>query len=130
MKHGWIGSHPQKFGRTKLHTKHSYISDLNSSGLYQDVDIGIERIKGRKHYSVERSAREFQWKPCFQKTEFTKLPVRESGVKKLSLTILEPKPRPERKHVTPTRKAVVHETFNVECTVTYTGTYTINNRIW
>ena len=130
MSKEWTGSHPQKFGKTKAQVIIQKNSETDIQGLYRDIDSGIERIKGRRHFSVEGCKKQFEWKPCFKKTEFEKAPQRETGVKKLTFIVQNPKERAERKHVTPTRKSVVKEMFNDDCVVEYKGSHTINNRIW
>lgn len=132
MSKEWTGACPQKFGPSKLHLQVHKNTEIITSGLYQDIDSGIEQIKGRKHYSqsVEREPKQFNWKPCFKKTVMEKFPMRATGVKKISLPILNSTSRPERRHVTPPKKSTVSSTFNDNCSVTFTKNYTMNNRIW
>jgi hypothetical protein len=130
MSQEWQGSCSEKFGRTKKHLEVNYASDKSNSGLYGEVDIGIERVKGKKHFSVTPSDKTLEWRPCFKKTPIEKNQVRNKGVKRLAPNIQETKPYKERRHVTPTRKPVIREIFNDECDIKYTGSYVINNRIW
>lgn len=126
----WTGSYPQKFGKTKKHINITYTAQSSRQGLYGDVDTGIDIMKGRKHYESGACEKQYEWKPCFKKVAQETMPIRPVGLRNLTPKFQEPKPRAERKHVTPSRATMVKDLFNDSCEVKYTGNYMINNRIW
>ena len=130
MNSEWTGSFPQKFGKTKALSKIHKNAEIAVDGLYRDIDSGIERIKGKRHFSVEQCKKQFEWKPCFRKTELEKMRKRPSGIKRLGVTTIEPNAKLERKHVTPVRKEIVQDLFNDSLPPPKPVNYTINNRIW
>lgn len=126
----WTGSYPQKFGKTKKHT--SFVTGVESTkqGLYGDVDTGIEVMKGRKHFSMSACQKYYEWKPCFRKVAQETLPTRSSGVRKFSPVYTEPKPRAEKRHVTPSQRTLIKELFNDSFIANSAGKRAVSNRIW
>ena len=59
MQSQWLGSYSQKFGNTKKHLTVQDKFEINPHGLYNDIDSGIERIKGRKHFSVTQRNKDY-----------------------------------------------------------------------
>lgn len=126
----WSGSTSSKFGKTKKFINLAPISDTTSQGLYGDIDSGIQRIKGKRHFSMPIEQRHYTWRSSIKIPEAPTVPYHPVGVRRISPIYSQSKTSTERKHVTPLRQSTVKETFNDKCEVKYSGFYTMNNRIW
>jgi hypothetical protein len=126
----WEGSTSSKFGKTKKLINFNPSTDTSSQGLYGDIDSGIERIKGKRHYSQLAEQRHYTWRSSIKIPETPHFTPRPAGVRRISPVYLEPRFQVQRKHVMPVRQATVGSNFNDFCEVKYSGSYMMNNRIW
>ena len=96
----WQGQTSQRFKNSRkiLNPHHDLQNEL--PGLLGETNLGLEVLKGRRHFETTECETVKEWKPCFKKTTAELIPTKPSGIKKLDPTFSEVKPRPERKHVT------------------------------
>lgn len=119
-----------KFGKTKKLIQFVPPQDSNPTGLYGDTDSGIQRIKGKRHFSTPTEPKHYNWKSSIKVPKVPTSTDRPAGIKKIPPVFTQSKTYTERKHVTPVRQSTVAETFNDKCEVKCSGAYVMNNRIW
>ena len=126
----WSGSTSSKFGKTKKLIHYAPVAESTTHGLYGDIDSGIQNIRGKRHFSMPIEQRHYKWRSSIKISEAPTASYHPVGVRRLSPLYSESKTSTERKHVTPIRQSTVKENFNDKCEVKYSGSYTMNNRIW
>ena len=99
MNSEWPGQTSQRFQGSRRIINPSTYPALETPGLLGETNIGLERLKGRRHYETTECQTVSQWRPCFKKSENTSIPIKPSGVKKLDPEFSEVKPRAEKKHL-------------------------------
>ena len=124
------GTTSSKFGKTKKLINLVTQPDSSVQGLYGDTDSGIERIKGKRHFSTPAEQKHYSWRSSIKVPKVPASSDRPAGVKKVVQVFTQSKTSTERKHVTPVRQSTVAETFNDKCEVKSSGSYVLNNRIW
>ena len=99
MLQEWEGNTSSKFGRTKkiIGLTTEIVSEM--PGLLGETNIGLERLKGRRHFEASECQTVKDWRPCFKKTEKIQMPERSLTIKKIEPVYQNVKPRAEKKHI-------------------------------
>jgi hypothetical protein len=99
MNQEWAGQTSQRFKGSRKIINPEYGAPTESPGLLGETNIGLERLKGRRHFESSECQTISSWRPCFKKTEAFVIPPKPSGIKRMDPEFSEVKPRAEKKHI-------------------------------
>lgn len=99
MLQEWQGQTSSKFKGSKKIIG-PYSTALNEvPGLLGETSIGIDRLKGKRHFETTECQTFKDWRPCFKKSEKFVNDQKTLGVKRIDADHQKPKPRAEKKHI-------------------------------